>query len=67
MLDACDFKDLGKSGTYSIRHLLHLNFVAGTNCTLVVAKNSDLSVAIIVELNFLLDGDVGVLELFQQR
>ena len=53
--------------TYSIRHLLHLDFVAGTNGSLVVAKNSDFSVAIIVELDFLLNGDIGVLELFQQR
>lgn len=52
--------------TYPIRHLLHLNLVASTNSTLVVAKNSDFFVTGIIELDFLLDGNVGVVELFQK-
>jgi hypothetical protein len=43
-----------------------LDFVSGTNGTLVVAKNGDFSVAIVIELDFLLDGNIGVLKLFQQ-
>jgi hypothetical protein len=40
--------------------------MASTNCTLVVTENGDLSVAIIIELNFFLNGDVGALQLFQK-
>jgi hypothetical protein len=43
-----------------------LDFVAGTNCALVVAKNGDFSVAVIIELDFLLDGNIGILELLQK-
>lgn len=39
--------------SYSIAELSHLLLMAGTNGTLVVAKNSDLTIAIIVELDFL--------------
>jgi len=40
--------------------------MASTDCSLVVTKNGDLSVAIIIELDFFLNGDVGVLQLFQK-
>jgi hypothetical protein len=52
--------------TYPISHLLHLCLVVCSNSTLVVAKNSDLSIAIIVELYFLLNRGVVVPELLQK-
>ena len=65
LLDTRNPLSFGKK-TYSVRHFLHLDFVSGTNGTLVVAKNGDFSVAIVIELDFLLDGNIGVLKLFQQ-
>jgi hypothetical protein len=38
----------------------------GTNGTFVVAENGNLPVAVIVKLNFFLDGEVRVLELFEE-
>lgn len=40
--------------------------MASTNSTLVVTKNGNLSVTVIVKLDFLLNADVAVVELFQK-
>ena len=40
--------------------------MASTNCTLVVTKDSNLSIAIVVKLDLLLNTDVAVGELLQK-
>jgi hypothetical protein len=51
---------------YPIGQFFHLHFMIGTNGTFVVAENGNFPVAVIVKLNFFLDGEVRVLELFEE-
>lgn len=44
--------------TYFVGHLLHGLLMLGTNSTFMVTKNGDLSVAIVVELDLLVDSGI---------
>jgi hypothetical protein len=59
-------KEGSLESVYPVGHFLHLCLMVGTNRTLMVAKNGNFPITVIVKFDFLLNADVRILEFLKE-
>ena len=61
-----DMQRMPRHSSHSVTKLLHLCLVTGSHGSLVIAEDSDLTIAVVVKLNLLRDREVLLGQLLEQ-